>query len=61
VSAQVPVNAKLMLVARCKVCGAPMVSEESLATGIGPKCREALKKNSPGAANTEAVTTEHTS
>lgn len=60
-SAPVPVNAKLMLVARCSVCGSPMTSEESLATGIGPKCREQLKKNGPGAANTEAVTTEHTS
>lgn len=43
-SAPVPVNAELMLVARCKVCGAPMVSKESLATGIGPKCREQQKK-----------------
>lgn len=59
-SAPVPVKAELMLVARCRVCGAPMVSEESLATGIGPKCRERLKRNGPGAVNTETVNTEPT-
>jgi hypothetical protein len=43
-SAPVPVKAELMLVARCQLCGAPMVSKESLATGIGPKCRDQQKK-----------------
>lgn len=42
--APVPLRPELMLVARCSVCGAPMFSEESLATGIGPKCRERQKK-----------------
>ncbi|WP_374224841.1 DUF6011 domain-containing protein [Paenarthrobacter sp. DKR-5] len=53
-------NAELRLVARCRVCGAPMVSKESLATGIGPKCRGQSKRNGPGAANTETVSTEPT-
>lgn len=59
-SAPVPVRPELVLVARCKVCGAPIVSPESVAAGIGPICREKLKKNGPGAANTETVTTEPT-
>lgn len=59
-SAPVPVSAELKLVARCKVCGALMFSKESLETGIGPKCRKQLKRNGPGAANTETVNTEST-
>jgi hypothetical protein len=36
-----------------------MVSPESLEAGIGPKCREALKRNGPGAVNTEAAEETH--
>ena len=58
-SAPVPVTPELKLVARCKVCGAPIVSKESVITGIGPKCRDQQKKNGRDA-SPKSVTAEET-
>lgn len=59
-SAPVPVKAELMLVARCKVCGAPMVSKESIKTGIGPKCRDQQKKKDRDASPKSVTASEPT-
>ena len=56
-TAPVPIRAELMLVARCKICGAPMVSQESVETGVGPKCRRQLKKDGRDA-SPKSVTAE---
>ncbi|WP_432246046.1 DUF6011 domain-containing protein [Arthrobacter sp. G.S.26] len=47
-----------MLVARCRICGAPMFSKESLATGIGPKCRGQQKKKDRDGVFGEIVTVQ---